>query len=105
MNMITDKKIKKVIWTALVIIAVLFLLLGIANEAKAACQCNCINGRMQSLCSSSLDVPAMCVGVCPIAPPSIKPIKVPRIPPIGASFCNQEQVLRNGQYVWEEVCW
>lgn len=80
--------------------------LAVAANAIAACQCACVNGQMQSLCSSSLDLPAMCMGLCPLAPPSIQPLPSLQIPPIGTQQCTQKQVLNpsTGRYEWRSVC-
>jgi len=77
-----------------------------AREALAVCECRCVSGSMQPLCSSSLDIQPPCVGICPIVPPSIPPIETPRIPPIGTTRCRNEQVLNPNtrQYEWREVC-
>lgn len=91
------------------IIAVL-LLTGLAissTNTDASCVCRCVNGEMQALCSSSIDLPPICPPtVCPITPPSIAPIQTPRVPPIGTTVCRQAQVFnqRTGQYEWREVC-
>jgi len=79
----------------------------LANHAVASCVCRCVNGEVQALCSSSIDVPPVCAPrVCPITPPSIAPIQQPRVPPIGTTHCRQAQVFnqRTGQYEWREVC-
>ena len=91
------------------IIAVLLLTcLAISStNADASCVCRCVNGEMQALCSSSIDLPPICPPtVCPITPPSIAPIQTPRVPPIGTTVCRQAQVFnqRTGQYEWREVC-
>lgn len=77
----------------------------IAAPAEAGCVCRCVNGSMQPLCSSPMDMPPMCPpAACGIAPPSIAPIQAPSIPPIGTSSCRQVQVYEGGQYRWREVC-
>jgi len=89
----------------LLLAAVLALLL--MAEARAACVCRCVDGEMQSLCESSVDVPPVCpVTVCAIVPPSIKPVQPPAIPPLGTSQCSQRQVLNptTRQYEWRDVC-
>jgi hypothetical protein len=81
--------------------------LSLAGEAAATCVCRCVNGDVQALCSSSIDVPPVCAPrVCPIMPPSVAPIQAPQVPPIGTTDCRQAQVFnqRTGQYEWREVC-
>lgn len=84
-----------------------FGVLSASVDANAACVCRCVNGEVQALCSSSIDLPPICAPqLCPITPPSIAPIQAPRIPPIGTTQCRQAQVLnpRTGQHEWREVC-
>jgi len=86
--------------------ALIFSILTI-SDANARCVCRCVNGDMQALCSSSIDLPPICPPkVCPIRSPSIAPIRAPKIPPIGTTRCRQAQVLnRNtGRYEWKRVC-
>ena len=55
-----------------------------ASRADAECICQCVDGRMQPLCSRSIDLPPICPPtICPKAAPSIAPINPPTIPPIG----------------------
>ena len=78
-----------------------------ATNANAACVCRCVNGVMQPLCSSSIDLPPICPPtVCRIVPPRITPIQPPTIPPIGTSSCCQAQVFNRftGRYEWRTVC-
>jgi hypothetical protein len=76
-------------------------------ECGAACVCRCVDGVMQPLCDSSIDLPPICpITVCAIAPPSIKPIQPLGNLPIGTSQCSQRQVLNPNtrQYEWRSVC-
>ena len=78
-----------------------------ATSANAACVCRCVNGIMQPLYSSSIDLRPICPPrVCPITPPRITPIQPPTIPPLGTSSCRQAQVLNpaTGWYEWRTVC-
>ncbi len=80
----------------------------IAPSAGASCQCVCMDGAVQAVCSSSLDIEPICAPrICPIVPPSIKPIQRPRIPPIGARKCVQKRIYneRTRRYDWQEVCY
>jgi hypothetical protein len=75
--------------------------------AMADCSCACVNGSVQAICSSSIDIEPICAPrVCPITPPSVAPIQMPTIPPIGTSHCHQVQVLNTWthQYEWQQVC-
>lgn len=76
-------------------------------QAQASCECRCVGGSMQALCSSSLDIPPICPAtICEIPPASIAPIQTPRIPPIGTSECSQRQVLNPAthRYEWRSLC-
>ena len=86
---------------------VVFLLSMVeATSAMSACRCACVSGEMQSLCSSSLDLPVMCVGLCPLAPVSLAPLPSLQLPPLGTQQCVQKQVLNPNtrQYEWRSVC-
>ena len=76
-------------------------------NAQAACVCRCVNGQMQSLCSSAIDLPRICPPtVCGIVPPRIKPIMPPRVPPIGTTRCEMKQVQNpyTRRYEWKRIC-
>ncbi len=78
-----------------------------ATNANAACVCRCVNGVMQSLCSSSIDLRPICpTRVCPITLPRLAPLPAPKLPPLGTTSCRQAQVLNpyTGQYEWRRVC-
>ena len=90
-------------------LAVLFggLLLTAGRAADAACSCRCVNGSMQAICSSSLDIPPICPAtLCGITPPAVRPISPPVIPPIGTQNCRKEQVKNpySGRYEWRTLC-
>jgi hypothetical protein len=75
--------------------------------AGAQCVCRCVNGSVQPVCRSSIDLPPVCMpAVCPITPPAISPMQMPQLPPLGTSNCRQVQILNpyNGQYQWRTVC-
>ncbi len=88
-----------------VLSALLFLALN-TERADAECVCQCVDGQMQPLCQSSIDVPPICpAAVCPIAAPSIAPVKPAIIPPIGTSQCRQARVCDTfGHCQWQQVC-
>jgi hypothetical protein len=79
----------------------------ISTQAGAACTCACVNGEMQPICQSSMDLPPICpTQLCPLVPPKIEPITPPRLPPLGTDHCSPHQVYdpESGQYVWKELC-
>jgi hypothetical protein len=79
-----------------------------AGAISADCRCVCMNGEVQAVCSSTLDIEPICSPrVCPITPPSVEPIQRPRVPPIGTSNCVQRQVYNeySRRYEWKEVCY
>jgi hypothetical protein len=78
-----------------------------ATAAHAECVCRCVNGEVQPICRSSLDLPPICAPqICPLTPPSIQPIQPPTLPPLGTSNCRQAQVFNpnTGRYEWKTVC-
>lgn len=79
----------------------------LATAAQAECSCQCVNGVVRQLCRSPLDMPAICAPqLCPLVPPSIQPIQMPQLPPLGTQACRQVQVLDpfTRQYRWQTVC-
>jgi hypothetical protein len=89
----------------LLLAAALALLL--TAEAQASCVCRCVDGEMQPLCGSSIDLPPICpLTACALAPPSVKPMQPLGILPPGTSQCSQHQVLNPAtrQYEWRSVC-
>ena len=79
----------------------------VAGNADASCVCRCVDGEVQPLCSSSIDLPPICAPtICGIVPPSIAPIQAPGIPPLGTSSCSPRRVLNpaTNQYEWRSIC-
>lgn len=71
------------------------------------CVCRCVNGEVVPICSNSMDMPPMCnMQMCPITPPSIKPIDPITMPPMGTTGCTNKQVLNpyTHQYEWKLIC-
>lgn len=86
-----------------VIFAVVF-----AASAKASCRCQCVDGEMQPLCTSSIDIPPICAMTgCLLAPPAVAPIRPMPLPPLGTSECAQHQVFdpATRRYEWRTVCY
>ncbi len=75
-------------------------------RAEAGCTCQCVDGRMQPLCESSIDLPPICPpSVCPIGGTSLAPINPPTVPPIGTSSCRQARICDPfGNCRWQQVC-
>ncbi len=74
--------------------------------ANAECICQCVDGQMQPLCQSSIDLPPICPpAICPIAPSSMTPLNPPTLPPLGTSQCRQARVCDTfGNCQWQQVC-
>ena len=86
---------------------VLLVLLVASPLVFANCQCRCVNGSVQAICTSSIDVRPVCSPrVCQIRTPSVKPVQPPRVPPVGTKSCRQVQVLNEytRRYEWKTVC-
>jgi len=85
--------------------AVLFLAIGV-RSAAASCSCQCVNGQMQPLCESAIDLPPICPpAICPVMVPSIAPIHPPTVPPVGTRQCRQARVCDTfGNCQWQQVC-
>jgi hypothetical protein len=89
------------------ILGALIAPIAIASIASAACVCRCVDGRMQALCGSALDVEPVCPpAICPPPLLSVQPIPHLVVPPVGTSACREAQIFdeRSGRYVWRTVC-
>jgi hypothetical protein len=76
-------------------------------DAWAACVCRCVDGQMQPLCESSIDLPPVCPAtLCALPLPLSKPIEPPALPPLGTKKCSPRQVQNpdTGQYEWRDLC-
>jgi hypothetical protein len=85
----------------------LVLLVLLVTQADASCVCRCVDGEVQPLCSSSIDLPPICAPtVCNLVPPSIAPIQPTVMAPLGTSSCAQRQVLNPAtrRYEWQSIC-
>jgi hypothetical protein len=95
--------------TLLTMMAVSALLLTFffTRPANAACVCQCVNGQVQAICQSAIDLRPMCSSaICPIVPPALKPIESVKLPPLGTTQCHNEQVLNPAthKYEWKRLC-
>ena len=82
---------------------VVVLVFGV-SPASAACTCQCVDGKMQPLCSSAIDIAPPCIGICPVTVPSvgIAPLVVP---PVGTTSCRPAQVCDQfGNCRVQQVC-
>lgn len=88
----------------LVLLCLWLAILGAA--AHASCYCQCVDGAMQALCDSAIDLPPICPpSICPLTAPSFAPIGRPTLPPLGTSSCRDAQVCDVwGNCRWEQVC-
>ena len=77
------------------------------SSSGSGCSCECINGQMTPVCESSIGIPPICTGLCPLAPPGIAPLNTRGVTPIGTTRCSNEQVYNSasGRYEWREVCY
>jgi hypothetical protein len=84
---------------------VLFLLASI-DSAHADCECRCVNGKMRPVCESAMDMPPLCMDLCPLPPADLPPLPPMQLPPLGTSHCSYKQVWDSnaGAYVWKQVC-
>ena len=83
----------------------IWLLLSI--NVYASCQCACVNGQVQAVCTGAQGIKPFCPPqICAFTPPSIAPVQQPRVPPMGTSKCEQKQVYNEStrEYEWQEVC-
>lgn len=83
----------------------------ITGVVLVSCVCACMGGRTpEPLCDSALDLQPFCMGICPIEPPSLEPLQLPSLPPLGTTECHQEHVALPDpatgwtDYQWREVC-
>jgi hypothetical protein len=88
-----------------ILIIVALALCAFSSQLQAGCTCQCVNGQMQPLCSSALDIAPPCMGICGPVAPSIAPINPPTIPPVGTTSCRQAQICDQfGNCRWQQVC-
>jgi hypothetical protein len=69
-------------------------LLMMMTGPQAECVCRCVEGEMQPICESAIDLRPLCpVTVCALPLPLARPIQPPVLPPLGTTKCTQRQVL------------
>ncbi len=82
--------------------------ISIPNVGHASCACQCVNGEVEPICGSAIEVPPVCAPrVCPIVPPEVEPITPPTVPPVDTSRCQMVQVYDEEakKYVWRKICY
>jgi hypothetical protein len=88
-----------------ILVIVALALCAFSSRVHAGCTCQCVNGQMQPLCSSTFDIAPPCMGICGPAAPSITPFNPPRFRPMGTTSCRQAQICDQfGNCRWQEVC-
>ncbi len=90
-------------------LALLLVLLFVADlpDAEAGCTCRCVNQFQRAVCDGPNDkVPDCRALVCKLAPIALRPDEPRKIPPLGASRCEQMQVFSysSGRYEWTQLC-
>lgn len=83
------------------------LIFAFSLFAYSKCNCECVNGEVQTICENSYDYKPVCSPrVCPVVPPSVAPIDSGYITPPGFSQCSQKQVYNDNAriYEWRRVC-
>ena len=88
-------------------IRLLVLALLFSGSVEAGCDCACMNGVSQAICTVPGELRPICASqICPIQPSAIRPIEPLLIPPLGTRGCHQEQVFDAYQhrYVWKTIC-
>jgi hypothetical protein len=80
--------------------------IAIAPPARAACNCLCVNGRMQAVCERITDVAPICPSsFCPSRRALIAPLRPLILPPVGTSKCRQAWVCDSYRRCsWQPVC-
>lgn len=79
-----------------------------AADAAAQCQCACVNGRVQAICSSAFDLKPLCPPrMCPATGiPGLPPLAGNDLPPLGTTQCRNVKVYnpQTRRYEWRKVC-
>jgi hypothetical protein len=97
------KKLNILFFVSIFTLGVQFFL---PKNVEAACRCVCVDGKYQNLCSSTMDLKKNCFGLCPLTPPSLKPLTPLGTRPLGTTSCTMKQVWNSwtNSYQWQKVC-
>ncbi|WP_186267794.1 hypothetical protein [Burkholderia gladioli] len=79
----------------------------LSQIALADCECRCVDGQVQAICSSTLDMRPMCAPqICPMRSLQMQPMTPMSMPPVGTSSCTMRQVYNpySHQYEWQKLC-
>jgi hypothetical protein len=69
------------------------------------CICLCVDGDLQPVCDSPLDLQPICgYEMCGNPPPALKPLEPIQLPPLGTSKCGLKQVKIGGVWQWVSIC-
>lgn len=85
-------------------LVVLFIGFMAVSPAEARCSCQCVNGKVQQTCDSTMDVEPVCpAATCPSSKSSAAPANRPA--PAANRNCREEQVCNfYGECRTERVC-
>jgi hypothetical protein len=86
---------------------ILCLATSASHVAEAGCMCRCVNGAVEAICQSPIDLKPLCAPtLCPLVPPSLKPLEPVGLPPLGTSQCRNQQVWNpaTSRYEWRRLC-
>src|ERR1044072_1106133 len=81
-----------------------FVHLVVSNgPAYGLCACQCVDGQMRAVCTSTIEHRPLCPpSVCPLPPPTISPANPRSSSPTNPRGCVQQQVMNpdNKRYEW-----
>lgn len=77
-----------------------------AKPAGAACNCLCVNGRMQAVCERVTEIQPVCpLRLCPSRRAEMAPLGPLVVPPLGTSKCRQAWVCDSQRRCsWQPLC-
>ena len=90
-----------------IIIALAALIAATPAAAQCVWQWDCTNGQFRQvpICQSRYDfVPFKPLERAPVPPPTVRPIQLPTLPPLGTRNCQQRYICTDGQCAWRQVC-
>ena len=103
MSLLEKKSFLEVVVTLLVGLAIGFA----AGTASAACGCECVEGAIRAVCTRPGELAPLCPSaICPISPAAVRPLDPLALAPLGASRCQEAQVLNpdTRRYEWQLLC-